>query len=46
MDAPDGQADPANITLALAKGARIGGTQIFENVAVTALQRRSAVSLV
>jgi len=33
----DGQADPANITLALAKGARIGGTQIFENVAVTGI---------
>ena len=31
----DGQADPTNITLALAKGARKNGVQIFENVKVT-----------
>lgn len=33
----DGQADPTNITLALAKGARMRGTQVFENVAVTGI---------
>jgi glycine cleavage system aminomethyltransferase T/glycine/D-amino acid oxidase-like deaminating enzyme len=31
----DGQADPANIALALAKGARMRGARIVENVAVT-----------
>jgi glycine cleavage system T protein len=31
----DGQADPVSITQALAKGARNGGTKIFENTAVT-----------
>ena len=31
----DGQGDPANIAMALAKGARIRGVQIFENVKVT-----------
>ena len=31
----DGQADPVGITQALAKGARNGGTQIFENTKVT-----------
>lgn len=31
----DGQADPANIALALAKGARMAGARIFENVAAT-----------
>jgi glycine cleavage system T protein len=33
----DGQADPVGITQALAKGARNGGTQIFENTAVTGI---------
>lgn len=33
----DGQADPTNITLALAKGARLRGTKIIENVAVTGI---------
>lgn len=32
----DGQADPANITLALAKGARLNGAQIHEGIKVTA----------
>lgn len=31
----DGQADPGNIALALAKGARMAGAQIIEDVAVT-----------
>lgn len=31
----DGQADPSNIALALAKGARMRGAKIFENLAVT-----------
>ncbi|MEZ5904371.1 MAG: FAD-dependent oxidoreductase [Geminicoccaceae bacterium] len=30
----DGQADPANVTMAYAKGARNGGARIFEQVAV------------
>lgn len=33
----DGQADPVGITQALAKGARNGGAQIFENTKVTKL---------
>jgi 4-methylaminobutanoate oxidase (formaldehyde-forming) len=33
--ASDGQADPANIALALAKGARMHGVRIFENTRVT-----------
>jgi len=36
----DGQCDPANIAMALAKGARNGGATIFENVKVTAVQSR------
>ncbi|MDA0997957.1 MAG: FAD-binding oxidoreductase, partial [Proteobacteria bacterium] len=31
----DGQADPVGVTQALAKGARMGGAQIFENTKVT-----------
>ena len=30
----DGQSDPANVAMALAKGARMGGAQIFEGVKV------------
>ncbi len=33
----DGQADPANVALALAKGARMRGARIAENVKVTAV---------
>ena len=33
----DGQCDPANITMALAKGARMNGALLFENVKVTAV---------
>lgn len=33
----DGQANPVDITLALAKGARAGGVRIFENTAVTGI---------
>ena len=36
----DGQADPANITQALAKGARNRGARILEGVKVTAIHRR------
>ncbi|MHA6345662.1 GcvT family protein [Roseivivax sp. CAU 1761] len=35
----DGQADPGNIALALAKGARMRGARIVENVKVTAVTR-------
>jgi 4-methylaminobutanoate oxidase (formaldehyde-forming) len=35
----DGQADPANITQALAKGARMHGARIIEGVKVTAIHR-------
>jgi glycine cleavage system T protein len=35
----DGQADPANIALSLAKGARMRGAQILEGVEVTAIDR-------
>ena len=37
--ARDGQADPSNIALALAKGARQMGAKIFENVKVTAIHQ-------
>ena len=33
----DGQADPANVALAMAKGARLGGAQIIENTCVTGI---------
>jgi glycine cleavage system T protein len=36
----DGQGDPANIALALAKGARQRGAQIFEHVRVTGISRK------
>ncbi len=35
----DGQADPANVALALAKGARLGGVAIHEGVKVTGILR-------
>ena len=35
----DGQGDPANIALALARGARQNGARVFENVTVTAILR-------
>jgi 4-methylaminobutanoate oxidase (formaldehyde-forming) len=35
----DGQADPANIAHALAKGARMGGARLIEGVKVTAIHR-------
>ncbi|MFQ1702302.1 FAD-dependent oxidoreductase [Loktanella agnita] len=37
----DGQGDPANIALALAKGARMKGAQIIENTLVTGIARDS-----
>lgn len=41
----DGQCDPANIAMALAKGARQRGAKVFENVKVTAvLQKGGRVS--
>jgi len=36
----DGQGDPTNITLALAKGARQNGAKIFENVKVTGIDQK------
>ena len=36
----DGQADPANIALALAKGARQNGAKVFENIKVTGVTRK------
>jgi len=35
----DGQGDPANITLAMAKGARMNGAQVFEHVRVDAINQ-------
>ena len=35
----DGQGDPANIALALAKGARLKGAEILENIKVTAIHK-------
>jgi len=37
--AKDGQGDPTNIAMALAKGARLKGVQIIEGVAVTAIHQ-------
>ncbi len=37
--AKDGQGDPANITMALAKGARMKGVKIFEGVKVTGIDQ-------
>ncbi|MFQ5784782.1 MAG: FAD-dependent oxidoreductase [Alphaproteobacteria bacterium] len=36
----DGQTNPADTAMALAKGARMGGARIFENTRVTAIRRR------
>jgi 4-methylaminobutanoate oxidase (formaldehyde-forming) len=36
----DGQCDPANIAMALAKGARMRGAKIFEHTKVTAVHQR------
>lgn len=36
----DGQANPADVTLALAKGARMGGVSIFEDTKVTKVIKR------
>ncbi len=38
----DGQADPANVAHALAKGARAGGARIVEETRVTAIHREGA----
>ncbi len=35
----DGQGDPANIALAMVKGARMRGAQVFENTRVTGIRR-------
>ncbi len=36
----DGQANPADLTMALAKGARMGGVRIFENTKVAGVRAR------
>ena len=41
--AKDGQADPVNITQALAKGARARGAKIIEGVKVTAINQKDGV---
>ncbi|MFQ5985508.1 MAG: FAD-dependent oxidoreductase, partial [Alphaproteobacteria bacterium] len=38
--AKDGQTNPTDTTMALAKGARMGGARIFEGVKVTAIHRQ------
>lgn len=38
----DGQGDPANIALALAKGARLNGAKVFEQTKVTGLRKSGA----
>jgi sarcosine dehydrogenase len=40
----DGQASPSDITQSLAKGARMHGAKIFENVRVTGFDMRAAAS--
>lgn len=39
----DGKVNPADITQALAKGARMGGARIFEQTRVTAIHRKNGV---
>ena len=39
----DGRADPVGVTMALAKGARLQGAKIFENVAVTGITKKRGV---
>ena len=41
--AKDGQADPVNITQALAKGARARGAKIIEGIKVTAINQKDGV---
>ena len=41
--ARDGQADPVNITQALAKGARAKGVKIIEGVKVTAIHQKDGI---
>ena len=36
----DGRINPIDVTMAMAKGARMGGVQIFEGVAVTGIKRK------
>ncbi len=36
----DGQADPVNVTMALAKGARMKGVRIFEQIKVTGITKK------
>ncbi|MBL4629584.1 MAG: FAD-binding oxidoreductase, partial [Roseicyclus sp.] len=38
----DGQGDPTNIALSMAKGARIGGAKVLENVKVTGVSQTDA----
>jgi heterotetrameric sarcosine oxidase gamma subunit len=38
--AEDGRANPVDVTMSLAKGARMGGVRIFENTPVTGINRK------
>ena len=38
--ADDGRINPIDVTMAMAKGARMGGVRIFEGVAVTGIKRK------
>ena len=40
----DGRVNPIDVTMALAKGARMGGVQIFEETAVTGIINRRPAS--
>jgi heterotetrameric sarcosine oxidase gamma subunit len=41
--ADDGRVNPIDVTMALAKGARMGGVQIFEGIEVTGIQQTNGV---
>jgi 4-methylaminobutanoate oxidase (formaldehyde-forming) len=40
----DGRANPVDVTMSLARGARMGGAQIFESVTVTEIMTRSGTA--
>ncbi len=40
----DGRANPVDVTMSLAKGARMGGAQIFEDVTVTEIMARNGMA--
>ena len=40
----DGRANPVDVTMSLAKGARMGGAQVFEGITVTEIMARNGIA--